>query len=330
MFAFIVPCIGFALSPIVATQPSPAKTQTAITKALPSLLAGAAGHIEKKSCFACHNQTFPVMAFAAVKGKGIAIPENVLPDQIEHITDFITDHLEEYRSGKGTGGQVDTAGSILFTLEHAGAKSDDTTSAVVEYLLKTQPKGEFWKTSSSRPPTEASHFTATFLAVRGLQTWATKEQLPQAKTRIASAKNWLLQSKPTDTEDRVFRLLALNTVKADRKDIAAAAFDLLATQRREGGWGQLDSMVSDPYATASAMVALNDAGLATNHPAYQAGVKFLIASQRNDGTWLVKSRSNPFQPYYESGFPHGKNQFISATASGWATTALAAAVPNKK
>jgi hypothetical protein len=330
MFAFTISCVGFAIAPLVTTSPSVPEIRTALTAAMPPLLAGAAGHIEKKSCFACHNQTFPVMAFAAAKAKGISIPESTLPDQIEHITDFITTHIDDYRSGKGTGGQVDTAGSILFTLEFAGAKPAEATKAVVEYLLKTQPKNEFWKTSSNRPPTEASHFTATFLAVRGLKVWATKEQEPQAKSRIASAKKWLEKSKPGDTEDRVFRLMGLKAAGADRRDIAAAAFDLLATQHRDGGWAQLDSMASDPYATATTLLALRDAGLTVQHPAYRSGLSFLIKSQRKDGTWLITSRSNPFQPYYESGFPHGKNQFISATASGWAATALASALPNQK
>lgn len=330
MFAFAISCVGYAIAPLVTTSPSVTEIRTALTAAMPPLLAGAAGHIEKKSCFACHNQTYPVMAFAAAKSKGIAIPENALQDQIEHITDFITDHLDEYRSGKGTGGQVDTAGSILFTLEFAGAKPVEATTAVVEYLLKTQPKNEFWRTSSNRPPTEASHFTATFLAVRGLKTWATKEQQSQANMRLKSAKKWLVQAKPGDTEDRVFRLMAMQSVGAERRDIAAAAFDLLATQRRDGGWAQLDSMTSDPYATATSLVALHDAGLEVHHPAYRSGLTFLIKTQRKDGTWLITSRSNPFQPYYESGFPHGKNQFISATASGWAATALASALRNKK
>jgi hypothetical protein len=41
----------------------------------------------------------------------------------------------------------------------------------------------------------------------------------------------------------------------------------------------------------------------------------------------VRSRSRPFQVYFESGFPYGKDQFISLAASGWATTALALALP---
>src|SRR5262249_18741683 len=65
----------------------------------------------------------------------------------------------------------------------------------------------------------------------------------------------------------------------------------------------------------------------TDDPAYQRGLKFLIDAQREDGSWLVRSRSKPFQLYFESGFPHGKDQFISIAASGWATTALAFAVP---
>jgi hypothetical protein len=44
-----------------------------------------------------------------------------------------------------------------------------------------------------------------------------------------------------------------------------------------------------------------------------------------DGSWLVRSRSRPFQTYFETGFPHGKDQWISSAATGWATAALALA-----
>jgi hypothetical protein len=42
-----------------------------------------------------------------------------------------------------------------------------------------------------------------------------------------------------------------------------------------------------------------------------------------DGSWFVESRSLPVQPYFESGFPHDRSQFISCFASSWATMALA-------
>ena len=101
---------------------------------------------------------------------------------------------------------------------------------------------------------------------------------------------------------------------------------LRKTQRDDGGWSQLDGGASDAYATGSALVALNRAGaVATDDPAYRRGVLFLLSSQRDDGSWFVASRSKPFQPYFESGFPYGKDQFISMSATSWAVAALSLA-----
>ncbi len=62
-----------------------------------------------------------------------------------------------------------------------------------------------------------------------------------------------------------------------------------------------------------------------------AGVAhYLAVSQRDVGSWHVKSRSRPFQAYSDSGFPHGRDQFISAAGSAWAVAALALACPEKK
>src|SRR5205085_5907207 len=85
---------------------------------------------------------------------------------------------------------------------------------------------------------------------------------------------------------------------------------------------------SDAYATGTALVALHQAGgVATADPAYRNGLRFLLAKQLDDGSWHVPTRSTPIQTYYESGYPHGEDQFITITAAGWATTALALALP---
>ena len=70
-------------------------------------------------------------------------------------------------------------------------------------------------------------------------------------------------------------------------------------------------------------MALNQAGgLTASHPAFQRGIQFLLRTQFEGGSWFVQSRSFPTQRYFESGFPHGKSQFISAAATSWATMAL--------
>jgi hypothetical protein len=120
----------------------------------------------------------------------------------------------------------------------------------------------------------------------------------------------------------------LQRVGSGAREVRAAARELVEAQRPDGGWAQRDTMRSDAYATGTALVALHQAaGLATGDPVYRRGLKYLLAAQLGDGTWHVRSRSKPFQTYFESGFPHGKDQFISLAASGWATTALALALP---
>ena len=64
----------------------------------------------------------------------------------------------------------------------------------------------------------------------------------------------------------------------------------------------------------------------TKDPVYQKGVKFLLDTQAGDGSWYVKSRAPKFQPYFESGFPYGHDQWISSSGTAWATMALAMAL----
>jgi hypothetical protein len=203
-------------------------------------------------------------------------------------------------------------------------KPNETTAAVAEYLLLFQNDRDHWRTTSNRPPSEASAFTTTYLALRALRLYGTPEQQERIRQRTTTVRRWLLQAQAKDTEDRVFRLWALEVAGADAKDVQAAAAELARTQRPDGGWGQLEDRDSDAYATGTSLVALHLAGgMPTADSVYQRGVAFLLKSQKVDGSWLVRSRSRPFQTYFESGFPHGKDQFISMAASGWATTALA-------
>jgi hypothetical protein len=82
-------------------------------------------------------------------------------------------------------------------------------------------------------------------------------------------------------------------------------------------------MEPDAYATGSALVALHEAGgLSCQHPAWLRGLRYLLRTQQPDGSWHVVSRAKPLQEYFESGFPHGKDQFISTFATGWAAEAL--------
>ncbi len=304
------------------------EVRSAVEKALPLLAKGAAGHIAQKVCFACHNQSIPILALTTAKSRGFAVSDEDLARQMAFTARFLDRNRANYLQGRGQGGQVDTAGYALLTLELGRWKPDATTAAVAEYLLRYNRDSNHWRVTANRPPSEVSQFTANFLAIRALKTFGTAEQQERIRERLEEVRPWLQKTAARDTEDRVFRLWALQVAEASAEDVQLAVEELVRTQRKDGGWGQTGTMASDAYATGSVLTVLHQAGgLKTTDPVYQRGVRFLLQTQLLDGSWLVRSRSRPFQTYYESGFPHGKDQFISAAASGWAATALALACP---
>lgn len=312
-----------------AAKPDPAVLRAAVAKAVPLLEAGARGSAEKrKNCFTCHNQALPVIALTTARTRGLTVDAENLRQQLDFTAAHLARNEANYRAGKGQGGQALTAGYALLTLEFGGRAADATTAAVVEYLLRWQQDWDYWKPQSIRPPSEASLFTMNFVGLRALHRFGTEEQKERIAQRTARVRAWMRKTPAQDTEDRAFRLWALHAAEAAPEELRGAAQDLLKTQREDGGWSQLPDLASDAYATGTALVALHQTGmLAATDAAYQRGLAWLLAAQRADGSWLVKTRSTPIQAYYESGYPHGDDQFISITAAGWATTALALALP---
>jgi hypothetical protein len=303
--------------------------KAAVMKSVPLLEIGAQGSMAKrKQCFTCHNQALPVMALTMAQSRGIKIDTENLRQQLQFTGDFLAKNRTNYAAGKGQGGQALTAGYALWTLELGRWKSDETTDAVAEFLLKFQKELDHWKPQTDRPPSERSLFTVSYVALRGLKTFGTEAQQERISGRTAQVREWLLKTEALETEDRVFRLRSLHAVEAPPDEIRRATLQLLEAQRADGGWAQLKNMESDAYATSTALVALHQAGgVATGDPGYRKGLRFLLAKQLADGSWHVPTRSEPIQTYYESGYPHGEDQFISITAAGWATTALALALP---
>jgi hypothetical protein len=324
----LVPALGFGLvNWLDGAEPKETEIRAAIGRALPLIQKGSTGHRTQRTCFACHHQAIPLLAMTTVRARGFAIDEEEVQKHLRFIADFLGKNRDNYLKGKGQGGQADMAGYALWTLEMGGWKADPTTAAVAEYLLQRDQDRDHWRTTSNRPPSEASPFTTTYVALRGLQSYGTKEQQKRIEERVSVVRKWLTRSPAKDTEDRIFRLWALQRAGGDTEVLEGAVKELIHTQRPDGGWAQLEALSSDAYATGSALVALQHAGgLNPQDAVYRRGVQFLVQSQHEDGSWYVHSRSKPFQTYFESGFPHGKDQFISLAASSWATTALALAL----
>src|SRR5207302_7646882 len=113
----------------------------------------------------CHNQAIPILALTTARSRGFPLRDEELQKHARFIADFLAKNRTNYLKGMGQGGQVDMAGYALWTLELAGWKPDRTTAAVAEYFLLYNHDLEHWRVTSNRPPSEASPFTANYLAV---------------------------------------------------------------------------------------------------------------------------------------------------------------------
>jgi N-acyl-D-amino-acid deacylase len=322
---------------VAQAETPPEPVRAAVEKGLRRLEQGAASYVKNRQCFSCHHQATTILALSSARKRGFEVEPEKLQQQVDFTRKTFEAKREQVAKGQAVPGGNTMSAYALFTLEAAGHPADETTAALVEYLLVRQKPDGSWPAITQRPPTEGSMFTNAALALRVLRHYgpaADAKEADELRERVEKAtergRGWLLKATPAHTEDRAFRLRALVTAAADAKDIAAAREELLKQQRADGSWSQLPDRDGDAYATGTVLTALRFAGLETRDEAYQKGVKYLLSTQREDGAWLVETRSRPVQIFFDNGDPGGKSQFISFSATGWAVLALLETFPESK
>ncbi len=305
------------------------RVSAALELGLPLVGDAAMRYPEHRQCFSCHHQTLPLLALVAGRCAGVAIDDNVLDAQTRFTHDFFAGKRVPLSEGKHIGGRALTVGYGLWTFRIAEAPADETTTAMVRYLVKTQHDDGHWQVQTVRPPMEESSLSTTTIAVLGLQqygpqdTGSDSELKHQVDAALAKANAWLSDAPAESTEDKVARLWGLHSFQAADDKLQQARDTLLAAQREDGGWPQLDDMDSDAYATGQALAVLLSTGTSPDDESCRRGIRLLLDTQEDDGSWHVITRSDPVQVIFDNGDPHGLDQFISTPATCWALTSLA-------
>jgi ankyrin repeat protein len=315
-----------AASGLPAPTPRPGHTfRAAVQLSVPLLQKADATFLRKSGCVSCHHNSLTAMTVALAQKHGFAVDENISRSHIDRLGPYLESWRESVLRGAGIPGAQDTVSYILLGMGAAGYQPDAATDAMAHYLKARQLPDGHWRVAAHRPPIESSAFEVTAVSLRALQLFHAAPQRSSYEKAIRLAASWLATNRAATTEDRAFQLLGLGWAGVEKKTIDRLAQDLLKEQRPDGGWAPLPmaSMQSDAYATGQALVALREAGvLAVTSPAYARGVRLLLNTQLPDGSWHVRTRSIPVQAYFESDFPHGEDQWISAAATNWATMAL--------
>jgi len=301
-------------------------TREAVEKSLPLLQHADVVFLKTAGCVSCHNNSLFLMTAAAAQRKSFHVDETAVQSQLKTSGVYIESWRQRVLQDIPIPGGVDTIGYILAGLSAANYSPDAATDAMARYIMRRQTADGGWRIAAHRPPIESSDVEATAVGLRGLQSYALAPHKVEYAKAVDRGLGWLARVEPQTTEDHVFQLLGLAWAHANKDVIQKAARNLIALQKMDGGWGQIPTLASDAYATGQALTALAEAGaLPTTDPVYRRGVQFLLNTQLDDGSWYVRTRAIPVQPYFDSEFPHGSDQFVSAAATNWATMALIAA-----
>ena len=323
----------------------PNNVESATRRGLARVKQAASDWQTHKSCFACHHQTLPMLAAIEAERVGFPLDKAWLKSQGDTVLKYFEERVDEMDVGGHVPGGAATAGFGFWALNLDQRPADKTTTSMVTYLFQIQgfarlrddkadspPKVNdgHWEASCRRAPMQASLIGDTVLVLIGLKQYATPEQLPQADKARVAAELWLAKAPLRDQQDRLWRLWGLHHLKGDDALKQSTLAAIFAVQRDDGGWAETKDRQSDTYSTGQTLYMLLKTGTAADHPAIIRARDYLLKTQHPDGSWLAQSHMKfKAQAYFENGDPHGEHQFLSTSATAWATAGLAQLLPHK-
>jgi mono/diheme cytochrome c family protein len=287
-------------------------------------------HASKQDCISCHQQYLPMAAVGHARNRSIRFDGEAAGELIDVVVtnkgrrdtrEWIAQTIFHPDASHGFGYE-------LLGLAAEGVPPGALTDGVVHHLVTIQASDGRWITGVPRPPIESSDVTATALAIRGLKSYGWQGHKEEFAASIERARRWLRTARPQRCEEACFQLLGLRWAGEPAETMTALIGSLRHQQRDDGGWAELPTLGSDAYATGQALYALaHFLEDPTADPAWRRGLRFLLETQEEDGTWHVARRTFPFQPTMKSGFPHHRDSWVSAAATSWAVLALTQAAP---
>ena len=309
-----------------ATGPTPATARSAAERSMHVLQKSSVDMLPKGGCIACHAQPVAHLAAMFASERGWDAGNSFLPQSLQTITARWITADQPLLQANEAGGSPDIMLYSSVTMAAAGVPASYNSDVFVHYLLAKQRAGGNWHgIGASRAPIQDGDFSRTAMSLRTLAAYAIPARKAEIEEHIKRGAGWLAAQTPVTTEDRVMQLLGLHWAKANESLRETRLRELKGLQRPDGGWPQTPYLPSDAYGTGQVLYTLRELGVPAADTSLQRGVEFLVKTQRDDGSWYVPSRAMKIQPYFESGFPYGHDQWISSAATAWAAMGLSRA-----
>ena len=280
---------------------------------------------QETGCGGCHHSTLLSFAASRAQRAGLIVQAPLVEARRQRVKGQFSSFLPGLQQMQPLPGDVDSAIYGLLEAQSLGLERSIELETLARYLQAKQlPDGSWSSRGISRSPIEEADLHRTALALWLVPQFSAPAAKPAVDLMKREALRWIEARPALTSDERAMKLLGLKWGAAAGATLEKAARALAALQNADGSWGGNRHLSGDAYSTGLALFALREAAAAEPKALAKAAL-WLRTTQHTDGTWFVKSRAPKFQPYFESGFPYGPDQWISAAATAWAVAALSEA-----
>jgi hypothetical protein len=313
---------GFVLGAGFADGPGPGPVQdrpTAEARAVEFLVREVPLWPRENHCFSCHNNGDAARALYEASRAGLRVPAEAMAGTTAWLT---RPSGWDHNGGDGPFSDKRLA-RVAFTSALAAATrtgSNRDRAALQDAALglaRDQAEDGSWTLEGEPSPGSPAAYG------RALATFLARESLAAAdparfRGAIGRADGWLMRREPVTVADASVGLMVIATAAESPASAARRreALDLLRrAQADDGGWGPYVTSPPETFDTSLALLALARCGDASDpvRRMIARGRAFLVAGQREDGSWAETTRPSGGTSYA---------QRISTT--GWAALALLA------
>jgi squalene-hopene/tetraprenyl-beta-curcumene cyclase len=284
---------AFLLSTIVASSPEghaavTSQVRAAVQRSVSFIEEKGQWWIDEKNCSSCHRVGPMVWSLSAARQRGFTVSE-----KLDAWIDWAVEtYLAADDKGKVAGsGDKEGVAQVLLMLDETNAKSvgGESLDRLARLIIDGQQADGSWKPggqlpSQKRPATETADVSTMWLALSLIG----RESVEGSVAAVNKATDRIKASPAgKSTEWYVSRLLVAQRAN-DSSAVQQMVEALRSQQNPDGGWGWLVGETSDALGTGMGLYALVRTGSSADDATIQRAQQFLVATQRDEGSWAVK------------------------------------------
>lgn len=281
--------------------PSVTEVNSTVASSLPYIEAKGESWIAEQKCVTCHRVAMMTWSFSEAKQHGFAIDDEKLNQWIH----WSVNQSLSIRPQDGLQvGSKNLEGLSQLILGRPKAPQEglyrEPDDAFVRLILEGQQTNGSWKPNGQLPSQKRSESETTavstiwiLLALRSMAI-----STPEVRASEQKALTWLGDATPGKSNEWYVVQLLLGHALGDSSRREKSRGELLSKQNPDGGWGWTVGESSDALATGQSLYALS---FSVDQPSEAVGRawKFLVDTQREDGSWLVLGTKSEKKDQFE-------------------------------